>query len=334
MMTENSLLANEQKTPSFESFSWNFVPTEFLGRSAAAEQLRSLARKIAPTDATVLIRGESGVGKEFIARLIAQESSRSEAPFLRIDCASVPAERLDEMLFGHQSRLPGVQHYAFSLACGGTLLLEEISVLPLNVQGKLLEILQNQVLSENANLRLLATTNRSLEAKAQSGEFREDLLNALSIMPILVPPLRERREDISVLAEHFRQVYARKHGLEALGISSACQQALTNYSWPGNVRELETLIERAILVCQSGVLEPKHLALFGQSDAADASESEELAASEKKHIFAILRRCQNNRTHAAKRLGISIRTLRNKLREYRQQAQLTGEENPLLTANN
>lgn len=330
-MTENVLLLSEQKTTSCESLRWNFAPAELLGRSSAAEGLRNLVRKIAPTDATVLIRGESGAGKEFIARLIAQESSRTDGPFLHVDCTSVPAERLEEMLFGQESRLSGASQGAFAMSRGGTLLLEEIGVLPMSAQGMLLEVLQNG-LSDNSNVRLLVTTNRPLEAKAQSGEFREDLLLALGIMPISVPPLRERREDIPVLAEHFRQIYARKHGLEVLGIASTCQQALASYAWPGNIRELESLIERAVILCQSGVLEIKHLAFGGQDEPA--MESEELAVAEKKHIFAILRRCQNNRTHAAKRLGISIRTLRNKLREYRQEAQLTGEENPLLTATN
>jgi DNA-binding NtrC family response regulator len=308
---------------------------ELLGASAALEQLRGVIRKVARTQATVFIQGECGSGKELVARALHQQSPRAGQPFLKVDCASIPQTALDATLFGQDrpsASAAEAQHEGcVELAHGGTIVLDEVSLLSPAAQARLLRLLQKQQIERpgaeqpvQVDVRLLATTNRDLEANVKRKEFREDLFHALSIVPVLVPPLREHKEDIALLVEHFRQIFTRKHGVEVLAISPACLSALQHYDWPGNVRELQNIIERAVILCRGGgILEPAHLGLSGASTAAatfrsaSGGETDDLGEVEKKHIFAVLTQCNWNRTHAAKLLGISIRTLRNKLKEYK-----------------
>jgi DNA-binding NtrC family response regulator len=319
---------------------------ELLGRSPAMEQVRQLIRKVARTQATVLIQGESGTGKELVARAIYRESPRVGAPFIRVNCAAVPENLIESEFFGHEKgAFTGAlnkREGRFELAHGGTILLDEISEISPQVQAKLLRVLQERELERvggsrtiKVDVRVLATTNRDLDQSVERKEFRQDLYFRLNVVPVFVPPLRERREDIVFLAEQFVHRFGRKHGVKISGITPECRTALEAHSWPGNVRELQNVIERAVILCADGEqIETEHLGIHGiaTSSAAASSASPRpptIAAAttidgdaltlgdlEKQHILATLDKCGGNRTHAARKLGISIRTLRNKLSEY------------------
>ena len=316
---------------------------ELLGDSNAMEQLRALIRKVARTQATVLIQGESGTGKELIARAIYAQSPRYNAPFIKMNCAAVPENLIESEFFGHEKgAFTGAlnkREGRFELAHGGTILLDEISEISPQVQAKLLRVLQEREFERvggnrtvKVDVRVIATTNRNLEDSVEKKEFRQDLYFRLNVVPVLVPPLRERKSDIPLLAEQFRQRFARKHGVKVAGISPSCMEVLRKHDWPGNVRELQNVIERAVILCsEGGVLEPVHLGLVPQVSSEGASSPSRPAASsspdnsdkfytlaelEKQHILYAMERSQGNRTLAAKMLDISIRTLSNKLHEY------------------
>lgn len=320
--------------------------TEMLGRSPAMEQLRGLIRKVARTQATVLIQGESGTGKELVARAIYQESSRASAPFIKVNCAAIPENLIESEFFGHEKgAFTGAlnkREGRFELAHGGTILLDEISEISPQVQAKLLRVLQERELERvggnrtiKVDVRVIATTNRNLEQSVERKEFRQDLFFRLNVVPIIMPPLRERSEDVPYMAEQFMQRMARKHGVRVSGISNASMAALKCHSWPGNVRELQNVVERAVILCSDGEeLQPEHLGLVPIQSKASVVEEKplevvsapvplaaeagliSLGELEKRHILRVLEACGDNRTHAAKHLGISIRTLRNKLNEY------------------
>lgn len=343
------------------------VATELIGESPAMQQLREYIAKVARTDATVLIQGESGTGKELIARALYDQSPRRDAPFIRVNCAAIPETLVESEFFGHEKgAFTGAlakREGRFELAHGGTLLLDEVSEIPPNLQAKLLRVLQEREFERvgghrtiKVDVRVIATTNRHLEDSVARGEFRADLYYRLNVMPIHVPPLRERREDIPRLAEHFLKLFARKHGSVAREISPAALAMLLQYSWPGNVRELQNTIERAVILCGSdGVIEPVHLGALrpieshhrppsplalGSSKVAPptatppptettSAASERfltLGELEREHILAALRRCNDNRTHAARLLDISMRTLRNKLKEYGYSSRAAAQE--------
>ena len=321
-----------------------------LGKSMAMEHLRQLIRKVARTQATVLIQGESGTGKELVARELYRQSPRAAAPFIKVNCAAIPENLIESEFFGHEKgSFTGAlnkREGRFELAHGGTILLDEISEISSTVQAKLLRVLQERELERvggsrtiKVDVRVIATTNRHLEQSVERKEFRQDLFFRLNVVPILVPPLRDRREDVPQLVEQFMQRYSRKHGVRIQGISPACRAVLQNHSWPGNVRELQNVIERAVILCgEGGELEIEHLGFVpgpgvfsapapsvagpavtvpaAGPAAASASGFTSLGELEKQHIFAALEQTKGNRTQAAKLLGISIRTLRNKLHEY------------------
>lgn len=318
---------------------------ELLGRSSAMEQLRQLIRKVARTQATVLIHGESGTGKELVARALYRESPRANAPFIRVNCAAIPENLIESEFFGHEKgAFTGAlnkREGRFELAHGGTILLDEISEISPQVQAKLLRVLQERELERvggsrtiKVDVRVMATTNRHLEQSVERKEFRQDLYFRLNVVPIHVPPLRDRREDIPFLAEQFMHRFTRKHGVKVGGISPACLAVLQAHDWPGNVRELQNVVERAVILCpDGGDLQSAHLGLVGPSVSSPAPKPSGLPSLapveadsprellsldeiEKRHILLTLERCGNNRTHAAKSLGVSIRTLRNKLHEY------------------
>ncbi len=312
---------------------------ELLGASAAMEQTRALIRKVARTHATVLIQGESGTGKELVARALYRQSPRAGAPFIKVNCAAIPESLIESEFFGHEkgsfTSAMNKREGRFELAHTGTILLDEISEILPAVQAKLLRVLQEREFERvggnrtiRVDVRVIATTNRQIEQSVEDKSFRQDLFFRLNVVPIILPPLREHREDIPVLAETFLKRSARKHGIEVHGMSKDCMKALVAHTWPGNVRELQNVIERAVILCsEGGVLEPAHLGslrsdlLTGADDGASGvvgpdGELLPLAEVEKRQILAAIKRCQNNRTHAAKALHISIRTLRNKLREY------------------
>jgi DNA-binding NtrC family response regulator len=311
-----------------------------LGSSTAMENLRMLIRKVARTQATVLIQGESGTGKELVARALYRESARSNAPFIKVNCAAVPENLIESEFFGHErGAFTGAMNKRegrFELAHGGTILLDEISEISSNLQAKLLRVLQEREFERvggnrtiKVDVRVIATTNRNLEQSAEKKEFRQDLFFRLNVVPIQILPLREHREDVPLLAEEFMRRFSRRHGVHIKGFTDDSIRVLNQHSWPGNVRELQNVVERAVILCgENGMLEPEHLGLVDSNADAPGSLNTMLAMPdqqngfptlaeiERYHIFAALNFCKNNRTHAARLLDVSIRTLRNKLHEY------------------
>ncbi|MCF7668392.1 MAG: sigma-54 dependent transcriptional regulator [Verrucomicrobia bacterium] len=326
------------------------VATELLGRSPAMERLRRLIRKVAKTEATVLVQGESGTGKELIARAIYRQSSRNNGPFIRVNCAAVPENLIESEFFGHEKgAFTGAlskREGRFELAHNGTILLDEISEISPSVQAKLLRVLQERELERvggsrtiKVDARVIATTNRRLEECVERNEFRQDLFFRLNVVPIYAPALRDRPEDIETLANHFLHRFARKHGARTRSISVDCMSGLLSHSWPGNVRELQNIIERGVILYgDEDVLDADSLGFTPsqsigavhvdntpnarRTTPAETNVTLPLHEIEKRHILSVLEQCGNNRTHAAKNLGISIRTLRNKLNEYKNNGSL------------
>ena len=329
--------------------------SELIGQSKAMDRLRGLIQRVAPTQATALIQGESGTGKELVARALFRQSPRAGAPFIKMNCAAVPENLIESEFFGHEKgAFTGAMNKRegrFELAHGGTILLDEISEVSLQVQAKLLRVLQEREFERvggsrtiKVDVRVLATTNRRLEESVEKKEFRQDLFFRLNVVPIPVPALRDRLEDVPVLAQQFMLRFSRKHGVRVKGISEEGLKALVNHPWPGNVRELQNVVERAVILSdEGGMLGRDHLGLgpgptpnevksFDPGSTIVALPSSELsglpvlgtadqpvlplAEIEKQAIFHALEHTKGNRTHAAKLLGISIRTLRNKLNEY------------------
>lgn len=329
-------------------------PHELLGCSPETESLRQLIRKVARTQATVLIQGESGTGKEVIAQEIYQQSSRASAPFIKVNCAAIPENLIESEFFGHEKgAFTGAinkREGRFELAHGGTILLDEISEISLGTQAKLLRVLQEREFervggnrSIKVDVRVIATTNRNLQQCVDRKEFRQDLFFRLNVVPMYVPPLRERPEDVLILMREFMRGFCRQHGITVKGFTEEARRILANHSWPGNVRELQNVIERAIILCgDNGMLGPEHMGM-GLTPGLTPSISMEspsmlatghgeskkvltLAEIEKNHILSALNHCKGNRTHAASMLDVSIRTLRNKLHEYNGTIQNKAEE--------
>lgn len=299
-----------------------------------------VAEAVARSDSTVLIQGESGTGKELIARLIHASSSRRQQAFIAVNCAALPETLLESELFGHEKgAFTGAQAKKlgkFELAHGGTILLDEISEMELPLQAKLLRVLQEREVDRvggrepiNIDVRVLATTNRNLEEMVQEGKFRSDLFYRLNVIPLMVPPLRQRRGDIKPLIEHFMRHYL---GAEAPKLSSEVLAALETYQWPGNVRELQNSVERAAILSKGKTPKEGDFLLPGGVSVASLPQQittttepavqmvqsgKTVQEMERELIFETLKNTNNNRTQAAKLLGISTRTLRNKLHEYR-----------------
>ena len=238
---------------------------QFIGRAPALKSVLVDVERVAQTDSTVLVLGETGTGKELIARAVHNVSARRERPFIKLNCAAIPFDLLESELFGHEKgAFTGAVSQKigrFEMAHTGTLFLDEIGELPLGLQPKLLRVLQEQEFerlgsgrTHRINVRLVAATHRDLTEMVRRGEFRSDLYYRLNVFPILVPPLRERREDIAPLVSHFVEVFARRMSKEINHIPPATMGALIEYGWPGNVRELQNLIERAVIRSDNGVL--------------------------------------------------------------------------------
>lgn len=283
--------------------------------------------------ATILIRGESGTGKELIARAIHYNSPRASGPFVALNCAALPEGLIESELFGHEkgafTNAIKQSQGRFELADGGTLLLDEISEMPFGIQAKLLRVIQEREfqrvgsgVSVKVDVRLVATTNRNLEEEVKSGRFREDLYFRLNVIPLYLPPLRERIDDIPALVDHFIGKANMAHHREIKGITEKAIKLLLGYHWPGNVRELENVVERGVVLSKSDRITdadlPPHLALGKLSTLATSSSSKEMTIAEMEKVMIIeaLERHGGNRTKASEALGISSRTLRNKLHEY------------------
>jgi Nif-specific regulatory protein len=308
-----------------------------VGDSPPMRAIYKLIQKAAQTDATVLIRGESGCGKELFARALHVNSRRRKEPFVKVDCAALPASLIENELFGHEkgaftgaeARMPG----KFESAQGGTVFIDELGELPLPVQGKLLRVLQDREFERvggtetvKVDVRIVAATNRDLQAMVADGRFREDLYYRIKVVEVALPALRERgEEDIERLARHFVAQAAKKHHLsQEPKLTGAALERLKKWRWPGNVRELENCIESAVVLCEGEIL-PNHLPLpdverpsMRSREVPTISEGTPptLADVEKKHITYVLERAQGNRTLAAKWLGIGRNTLARKLKEY------------------
>jgi two-component system response regulator FlrC len=299
--------------------------------------IAALARRVAASDVTVLLTGESGTGKEVFARYIHRHSARAERPFVAINCAAIPEQMLEAMLFGHEKgAFTGAQSAhagKFEQAQGGTLLLDEISEMPPALQAKLLRVLQEREVERLGgtrtialDVRVLATTNRDLRAEVAAGRFREDLFYRLNVMPIALPPLRERVGDIAPLARRALARFAPAQG-RTLALSTAAEQALVAYRWPGNARELENVVQRAAILAAGSTIEVPDLRFEGEATAqavalpataaAGAALQSDLREREHELIMDALRAVAGNRKLAAERLGISPRTLRYKLAQLR-----------------
>ena len=317
----------------------NTDPFAIITRDAGMEHILRVAEKVADSRASVLIQGASGTGKELVAKYIHNCSLRRNKPFVGINCAALPESLLESELFGHEkgtftgalARKKG----KFEHAHGGTLLLDEIGEMDYSLQAKLLRVLQERVVDRiggvapvPVDVRILATTNADLEEMVRGGCFREDLYYRLNVIPLRLPPLEERREDIPLLADHFIKKYNKIDGKDVKGLTLASVDLLMNRSWPGNVRELENVIERALLMAEGTLLEQEDFSLAGLQRHTVYSSSPSfmpvvsLKEMEEKVIFQALDHTNDNRTHAAKILGISVRTLRNKLNEYKEKMEI------------
>ena len=308
------------------------VPEPVIACDQAMLVMLSRADRVAQSDATILITGESGSGKEVIARRLHRFSRRSHGPFVALNCAAIPENLLESELFGHErgafSGAVARRAGKFELAEGGTLLLDEISEMDVRLQAKLLRVLQEREIDRlggtaplKVDVRVLATSNRDLPAEVAAGRFRADLYYRLNVVSLVVPPLRSRPADLPVLADHYAARFAQTNAQPYRPISLEAHRKIAQHTWPGNVRELENTIHRAVLISSQAVID---------SDAIELSSTEHHAAPveaapqigrtmgdvERQHILDTLSALAGNRTHTATALGISIRALRNKLRDY------------------
>lgn len=317
---------------------------ELIGNSAPMREIYSLIEQVAPSSASVLITGESGTGKELVARTIHQLSPRRDKPFIGINCSAIPETLMESELFGHEkgaftgaaSRRQG----CFELADGGTLLLDEIAEMPEMLQAKLLRVIEERSLRRLGSrkevaidVRLLAATNKQPEEAVAKGTLREDLLYRLNVFRLQLPALKDRKDDLPILAQYLVEKLAERHGRPAKFLSPAALTALQFHAWPGNVRELRNVIERAVIICSGDQIERHHFAPY-PIDQRERHRNEDtitlpvgtpLEEVERQMLMRTLQKTKNNKTRAAELLGISLKTLHNKLNLYRERGQLDEE---------
>ena len=309
-------------------------------RNAAMGDALRLARGVASTPTTVLLLGESGTGKEVVARFIHAASGRAGGPFVAVNCGAIPAGLVESELFGHERGSFSGAHERrtgkFELAQGGTLLLDEVSELSLELQARLLRVLQERELyrvggtvAVGLDVRVIATSNRDVRAMVHAGTFRQDLYYRLNVFPLVLPALRARPEDVTALADVILGRVCRRFGYSPVELRAEAMVRLVRHAWPGNIRELNNVLERALILSGGDAIGPEHIVLDddvrmpgeivdpGGADDEAAHRRRTLREVERSTILRILRECNGNRTHASERLGISLRTLRNRLRAYR-----------------
>ncbi len=314
----------------------SFDTRNIIGHSPAMLSLMEMVAQAAPSDATVLLIGESGTGKELVAGIIHHNSSRNKGAFIKINCAAITESLLESELFGHEKgAFTGADRRkdgCFMLADGGTLLLDEVSEMPLTMQAKLLRVLQEQevlrVGGEKVipiDVRVVAATNKDLSQLVAAGEFREDLYYRLNVVQLNIPPLRQRSEDIPLLGMHFLTMFAEKNDKDIKGFTPAVMDRMINYNWPGNVRELMNAVERGVVLGRSDYLDDSDLSLNGSvlpqpasfaPAATDAQGSVSLEEVEKNTILKTLELTGGNKSEAARQLGITRKTLHKKLKKY------------------
>ena len=306
-----------------------------IGSSRAIGAVLDTVRTVAPTDATVLIRGESGTGKELVASAIHQLSRRAANPFIRVNCAAIPETLLESELFGHErgsfTGAVAQRKGRFETAHRGTIFLDEISEMSPALQAKLLRVLQEREFQRvggtetlTVDVRVLASTNRNLEKAVRDGDFREDLYYRINVVPIILPPLRERSEDIPLLASHFLERFSARNHKVFKGFTPAAQQKLLGYHWPGNVRELENAVERAVVMAQGDAIGAEDIALNpdisreGHDDIAAklVAPGFSIEDFERKLLEASLRKTGGNQSRAAELLGLTRRTLQYRMEKY------------------
>jgi len=304
---------------------------KIVGCSDAMQNVMKLIEKVAPTDSTVLISGESGTGKELVAKAIHQRSSRCEAPLMTVDCSTLVESLFESELFGHvKGAFTGAtvtKHGRFELANDGTLFFDEIGNISVNIQAKLLRAIQEREITKvgsshtiKIDVRIIAATNRDLLSAVKEGKFREDLYYRLSVFPIHLPPLRERKEDIPLLANYFLERYNEKRKKNIRKISQNAINALCDYDWPGNVRELENTIERAIILTETSLIKEDDLfynRITNEADTvSDSSNIKTLEQIEKEHIKKTLEKLDWNKSKTAELLNVDRKTIRTKIRKY------------------
>jgi len=311
---------------------------EMIAQDALSRELLTLAERVAASHTTIMITGESGCGKEVMARFIHRHSPRAKQPFVAINCAAIPDNLLESTLFGFEkgafTGAQAAQSGKFEQANGGTILLDEISEMPLQLQAKLLRVLQEREVERIGgkkpialDVRVLATSNRDMAAEVAAGRFREDLYYRLNVFPLRIAPLRERPQDIVPLARHLLGRLAPTTGRHGLSLSKQAEERLTGYTWPGNIRELENVIQRAMIIAPGNLIEAEHLylpeaakiAASSQPAAAETSRPQDIKTLERMHILETLAAVKGSRKQAAERLGMSERTLRYKLQRLREE---------------
>jgi Nif-specific regulatory protein len=324
LLDENSKLRLELKE--------RYDLRNIVGNSRPMQQVYEQVAQAAPTTTTVLIRGESGTGKELVAHAVHYGSPRAKKPFIKVSCGALPESLIESELFGYEpgafTDARGQKKGRFELAHGGTLFLDEVGELSGSTQVKLLRVLQEReferlggVTPIKVNVRLVAATNKDLETAVKEGTFREDLYYRLNVFAVYLPPLRERRPDISLLADHFVEKYAAAHGKDVRRLATTAIDMLMSYHWPGNVRELENCIERAVLVCEGGVIHAHHLPPSLQTAEVSGtlprkSLDEALASYEKDLIVDALKTARGNRAKAARLLDSTERIIGYAVQKY------------------
>jgi len=298
-----------------------------VGTSPKMQEVLRVAAAVAPTDATVLIYGETGTGKEILARSIHYQSPRAHGPFVAINCGAIPETLLETELFGHEkgafTSAVGSRVGKFEAADGGTIFLDEVGDMSPAMQVKLLRVLQERTFERvgsnkpvRVDVRVIAATNKDLRQAIRDGRFREDLFYRLSVVPIELPPLRERVEDIPLLAQHFLEKYRQKYGKAVTGFTPQAVRKMRRYPWPGNVRELEFAVERAVILARTPEIWAEDLWLGGAGGDAGEERLPSLADVERQHIVRVLQHTEWNLEEAAKVLGMSVAQLRRRLDQY------------------